>query len=93
MSGGAKQGLLAGIAGFLAGASIGYFYRPPAFLVGQLPFRTVISRGADLKGFDQLLIPAARSSFNYVLFGGILGAALAVLAGRLLLKGGPKRRG
>ena len=79
-----------GIVGFLAGASIGYFYRPPAFLVGQLPFHIVITRGTNLKGLDQLLIPVARTSFDYFLIGGILGAVLGVVAGMILFKGNPE---
>ncbi len=29
--------------GFVFGASIGYFYRPPALFIGQLPFDVVIT--------------------------------------------------
>lgn len=70
----------AGVGGFLAGAFIGFLYRPPAFLIGQLPFRYVISRGTTLKGLDQMYIPVAETSFNYLLGGGIIGAILGVAA-------------
>ncbi len=34
-----------GIVGFLAGGVIGFLYRPSAFIIGQLPFDVVITRG------------------------------------------------
>lgn len=74
----------AGAGGFFVGAFIGYLYRPPAFLIGQLPFKYVISRGTTLKGLDQMYIPVAEASFNYLLGGGIAGAILAVAAVVLL---------
>ncbi len=77
-----------GMAGFLVGALIGYLYRPPAFLVGQLPFDVVISRGTSLKGFDQMYIPVAETSFNYLLGGGIVGAIAGVGAAMMLKRGG-----
>jgi hypothetical protein len=43
-------------------------------MVGQLPFIHVISRGKTLKGLEQILIPIAETSFNYVLAGIIIGA-------------------
>ena len=72
-------------AGFLVGALVGYLYRPPAFLIGQLPFDVVISRGTSLKGFDQMYIPVAETSFNYLLGGGVVGA-IAGAASALALK-------
>ena len=77
---------LLGLAGFLVGALVGYLYRPPAFLVGQLPFHVVISRGTSLKGLDQMYIPVAETSFNYLLGGGVVGAIAGVVAAALLLK-------
>ncbi len=71
---------LLGVGGFLLGALVGYLYRPPAFLVGQLPFHVVISRGTSLKGFDQMYIPIAETSFNYLLGGGVIGAVAGVVA-------------
>jgi hypothetical protein len=78
--------LLTGVSGFLAGAFIGYVYRPSAFLIGQLPFKHVISRGTTLKGIDQVYIAFAEKSFNYLLAGGIMGAILGIIA-VLLYKG------
>ncbi len=75
-------------AGFLAGALVGYLYRPPAFLVGQLPFDVVISRGTSLKGFDQMYIPVAETSFNYLLGGGVVGAVAGAVAALLAKRTG-----
>ena len=79
--------LLTGFGGFLVGAAVGFAYRPPAILVGQLPFRHVISRGTSLKGFEQVYLDVAQRSFDYLLVGGFLGAALGIVAAFFLLKG------
>ena len=79
---------LLAVAGFLVGALVGYLYRPPAFLIGQLPFDIVISRGTSLKGFDQMYIPVAETSFNYLLGGGVAGAIAGILASLALKKPG-----
>jgi hypothetical protein len=70
-----------GSAGFLVGGLIGFLLRPAAFLVGQLPFEHVISRGASLKGMDQLLVPIAQQSFNTTLIGAIIGATAGIIIG------------
>ncbi len=77
-----------GAAGFLVGALVGYLYRPPAFLIGQLPFDVVISRGTSLKGLDQMYIPIAETSFNYLLGGGLVGAIAGIAAALLLRRTG-----
>jgi hypothetical protein len=87
MDGNNRTVFLAGLGGFLLGAGVGYFYRPPAFLVGQLPFEHVITRGASLKGFDQVYLEVAQRSFDYLLVGGFLGAALGIAAALFLRKG------
>lgn len=87
MEGRNRTFLLTGAGGFLAGAGIGYFYRPPAVLVGQLPFQHVITRGASLKGFEQVYLDVAQRSFDYLLVGGFLGAALGIAAALFLRKG------
>ncbi len=69
------------------GAVVGYLYRPPAFLIGQLPFHVVISRGTSLKGLDQVYIPVAERSFNYLLGGGLAGAILGIAAALLMRRG------
>ena len=79
--------LPAGLAGFLLGAFVGYLYRPPALLIGQLPFQYVITRGTTLKGIDQIYIPVAEKSFDYLLVGGVVGVALALAAVGMLKKG------
>ena len=67
------------IAGLLIGGFVGFLLRPSVPLVGQLPFTTVISRGANLRGLDQLLIGHARTSFNYLIAGMILGAIVGLI--------------
>jgi hypothetical protein len=70
-----------GIVGFLIGSFIAFLARPSAFLVGQLPFEYVISRGANLKGMDQMLVPIAQQSFNIMLIGAIIGAVAGIVIG------------
>ncbi len=70
-----------GIAGFLIGGLVGFLARPSAFFLGQLPFEHVISRGATLKGMDQMLIPLAQRSFNITLIGAIIGAVAGIVIG------------
>jgi hypothetical protein len=70
-----------GIVGFLIGGFVGFLARPSAFLVGQLPFEHVISRGATLNGMDQLLVPLAQQSFNITLIGAIIGAIAGIVIG------------
>jgi len=68
------------IAGLFIGSFVGFLLRPTVPLMGQLPFSSVITRGANLRGLDQLLIGYARSSFNYLLAGMILGALVGLIA-------------
>ncbi|OYV99113.1 MAG: hypothetical protein B7Z62_01780 [Deltaproteobacteria bacterium 37-65-8] len=79
------------LAGFIVGASIGYFYRPPGLFIGQLPFDVVITRGGNLKGLDQMYLDVAKTSFNYLLIGGIAGAILGAVAGRTMTKTDSKK--
>ena len=67
------------IAGFLIGSVVGFLLRPSVPLMGQLPFTTVITRGANLRGLDQLLLGYARTSFNYVIAGMITGAVVGLI--------------
>lgn len=69
------------VIGIILGASIGYFYRPPALFIGQLPFDVVITRGGILKGIDQIYLDVARTSFNYLFIGGIVGGILGAIVG------------
>lgn len=62
--------------GFLLGSVTGYLLRPSVPVVGQLPLKTVITRGTELKGFETMLVPYAETSFNYILAGAIMGACL-----------------
>lgn len=84
----AKNGssnLVAGLVGFLLGGFIAFLLRPSAMLVGQLPFETVISRGANLRGLDKLLVSTAQTSFNMMVAGAILGAVCGIVLGRVIL--------
>ena len=70
-----------GIVGLLVGGFVGFLARPSAFLVGQLPFEHVISRGANLKGMDQMLVPIAQQSFDITLIGAIIGVIAGIVIG------------
>jgi Short C-terminal domain/Double zinc ribbon len=75
------------ILGLILGALLGYLLRPSIPLIGkQLDFETVISQGTNLKGMDQILVPLAETSFNYLLFGSIIGAIVGLASAYLLSK-------
>jgi len=76
-----KKAWIISFIGLILGASIGYFYRPPALFIGQLPFDVVITRGGTLKGLDQIYLEIAKTSFNYLMIGGIAGAILGAILG------------
>jgi ABC-type Fe3+ transport system permease subunit len=76
-----------GIVGFLIGGFVGFLARPSLFPVGQLPFELVISRGANLKGIDQLLVPLAQQSFSITLIGAIIGTVAGIVIGYFVGKG------
>ncbi len=67
------------IAGLLIGSMVGFLLRPSVPILGQLPFRTVITRGANLQGLDQLLTGYARTSFNYLIAGMVVGAVVGLI--------------
>lgn len=67
-----------GAVGFVIGGLLGFVLRPSVFLIGQLPLGTVLTRGANLQGMDELLVPAAQSSFNLMIVVAIVGAAIGV---------------
>src|SRR5579871_6691517 len=69
------------LVGLVVGGIVGFLLRPSVPLLGQLPFETVITRGANLNGLNQLLIPTAQKSFNILLAGAILGAILGWIGG------------
>ena len=74
------------IAGLVIGGAVGFLLRPSVPLMGQLPFTTVIMRGANLRGLDQLLLGYARSSFNYMVAGVVLGVLIGLIAAIALEK-------
>lgn len=73
--------IMPGFVGLLVGGFIGFLLRPSSFLVGQLSFETVISRGANLKGLDELLVSLAQRSFNTMAIWAIIGAIAGVAIG------------
>ncbi len=79
-------------AGLFVGGTIGFVLRPSAFLIGQLPFGTVISGGANLTGLDMLLRPVAESSLHLMVAVALIGAVVGGIVG-LLLRTQPARRG
>jgi len=79
------------VIGLILGASVGYFYRPPALFIGQLPFDVVITRGGNLKGLDQIYLEIAKTSFNYLLVGGIVGAIVGAITGMKITKNIPNK--
>jgi hypothetical protein len=66
--------------GLLIGGVVGFLLRPSVPLMGQLSFSTVITRGANLHGLDQLLVGYARTSLNYLIAGTLLGAVIGLIA-------------
>lgn len=68
------------ILGAFLGGLVGFLLRPSLPLIGQLPFKTVITRGSNLTGLDVLLKSTAEQSFNYMLIGVVVGAVLLALA-------------
>jgi hypothetical protein len=75
------QRLTYGLVGLVVGAFIGFLLRPDAFLIGQLPFTTVITRGSSLTGMDLILVPTAQMSFNVLLAGAIVGGLIGGVVG------------
>jgi hypothetical protein len=76
------------VIGLLLGGFIGFMMRPSVVLIGQLPFGTVLMRGSDLSGLDQLLVPTAQHSFNVMVIGAIVGGASGLALSRII----PNRR-
>lgn len=74
------------IIGAIFGGYIGYLLRPSIPVYGQLSFETVISRGAHLRGFEQLFVPAAQLSFNYIIAGIIIGAFIGLIVYGIYIK-------
>ena len=61
--------------GLFLGGMVGFMHRPAVPQMGRLPFDTVITRGEAVR-FDELVRPNAERSFNYVVIGGLMGAAI-----------------
>jgi len=73
-------------AGALIGGLLGFLLRPSVPLIGQLDFNTVISRGSNLRGVNQILVSTARDSFNILVGGIIIGAIIGGVIGNILLR-------
>ena len=71
------------VIGAIVGGLVGYWFRPSVPLLGQLPFESVITRGENLRGLDILLKGIAQQSFNYIVGGVILGAAVGFILARI----------
>lgn len=78
--------MVLGAVGCFVGGFVGFALRPAVFLVGQLPFEAVITRGGTLRGMDQLLVPAAQTSFNVMVAGAVLGAFAGAVLGMFIRK-------
>jgi basic amino acid/polyamine antiporter, APA family len=64
-------------AGAIMGGFIAFLLRP--VLIGhQVGFQDIITRGANLKGVDELAIPLAQTSFNFLVAGAILGGLIGL---------------
>lgn len=81
---GASLILSIGTGGAFAGGLVGFLLRPANMLLGQLPLETVITRGANLRGLDQLLVPLAQKSFNITMAGLVIGAILGLGLGAIV---------
>lgn len=60
--------------------------RPSVFLIGQLPFAAVITRGRIFHSFDMILIPVAQTSFNLMMGAAFVGGILGIVAGSTLAR-------
>ncbi|MRR15292.1 MAG: hypothetical protein EG826_02420 [Deltaproteobacteria bacterium] len=82
MLNGSKRSMISlGLAGCLAGGFIGYLLRPSAFMIGQLPFHHVITRGGSLQGVERVFMSLARESFNTMMIGAAIGFVAGVMIG------------
>ena len=85
-----SKGLMVGIGitgffiGGYLGGYLGFLARPSAMLVGQLPFDMVITRGTNLQGFEQILLPLAQQSFSTMFNGGVVGGVLGAVVGLMI---------
>jgi hypothetical protein len=75
------------VGGVVIGGVVGFLLWPSVPLLGQLPFTTVITRGANLEGLDQIMLGYARTSFNYLIAGIVVGGVIGVLAAVVLSRG------
>jgi hypothetical protein len=66
--------------GLVIGGIVGFLLRPGVPFLGQFPIGTVMTRGANLHGLDQLLVGYARTSFNYLIAGMLMGAIMGLIA-------------
>ncbi len=74
------------VIGFVIGGLAGFLFRPSAFLIGQLPFDVVITRGIHLQGVDRVMVGLAESSFNQMAVIACIGAAVGLAIGSLVAR-------
>lgn len=67
----------------VVGAAVGFLLRPTDIFGHQLPLSVVLTRGNNLHGFNQLLIPLAQRSFNETLAGALIGLVLGIILAAL----------
>jgi len=68
----------------IAGGIIAFLLRPADILGHQLGLSVVLTRGANLEGVHQLLVPLAQRSFNELAAGLIIGAVVGLIVGALI---------
>ena len=74
------------VIGFVIGGLAGFLFRPSAFLIGQLPFDVVVTRGVFLQGIDRVMVGLAESSFNQMLVMACIGAAVGLALGYVIAR-------
>lgn len=75
-----------GAVGCLFGGFIGFLLRPSAFMIGQLPFQHVITRGESLQGVERVMMSLARDSFNVMVIGAVIGLIAGAVIGYFIGK-------
>jgi ABC-type nitrate/sulfonate/bicarbonate transport system permease component len=80
------MGKLIALVGMLAGGYIGFLNRPEALIKGKLSFEEVVFAGTNLKGFEKVYTSVARTSFNDMLIGAIIGLLGGIILALLLFR-------
>jgi hypothetical protein len=75
------------VLGAFVGALGAFLLRPSAPFIGQLPLEVCLTRGVNLTGLDQMLVPLAQQSFNVIVAGIVIGAVIGAAGYRAVLAG------